>query len=150
VGLIPFLAIMSTDDLQNISPATTDSPGIVQPRRKHPCVLCQQRKVKCDRSDPCANCTKARVECISPTTLPPKRRKKRFPEAELLAKLRRYEEALKIYGADIDALNAEGGSVPVESVLSVQLKNPPSESAAQRLDAIKSLSVRRSLKHVKR
>jgi Fungal Zn(2)-Cys(6) binuclear cluster domain len=151
VGLIPFLATMSTDDLQNISPATTDSPGVVQPRRKHPCVLCQQRKVKCDRSDPCANCTKARVECISPTTLPPKRRKKRFPEAELLARLRRYEEALKIYGVDIDALNAEGGSVPVESVLSVQLKNPPPlESAAERLNAIKSLAVRRSLKHVKR
>lgn len=59
-------------------------------------MLCQQRKVKCDRTEPCANCTKARVECISPSTLPPKKRKKRFPEAELLARLRRYEDHLKV------------------------------------------------------
>jgi hypothetical protein len=37
--------------------------------------------------------------------MPPRRRKKRFPEAELLARLRRYEEHLRSYGADIDAIN---------------------------------------------
>jgi hypothetical protein len=82
--------------------------------------------------------------------LPPKRRKKRFPEAELLAKLRRYEEALRRYGADIDAINAEGGSAPLESVLSVQLKNPPLDCVAERMEAIRSFAVRRSLKHVKK
>jgi hypothetical protein len=91
-------------------PLATDLPdgSGSQSRKKHPCVLCQQRKVKCDRSDPCGNCVKACVECVSPTTLPPRRRKKRFPEAELLARLRKYEDHLRRYGADIDAINREG------------------------------------------
>lgn len=73
-------------------------------------MLCQQRKVRCDRNYPCANCRKARAECISPASLPPRKRKKRFPEAELLARLRRYEEHLKKYGADIDSINQGIGS----------------------------------------
>lgn len=36
-----------------------------------------------------------------------RRRKKRFPEAELLARIKRYEDQLRKYGADIDAINAE-------------------------------------------
>ena len=35
----------------------------------------------------------------------PRPRKKRFPEAELLARIKRYEAALKSYGADIDSIN---------------------------------------------
>jgi hypothetical protein len=70
------------------------------------CLRCQQRKVKCDREQPCSSCVKARVECKSVALLQPRRRKKRFPEAELLARLRRYEELLKSYGADIDAINS--------------------------------------------
>lgn len=66
-------------------------------KRKHPCILCQQRKVKCDRNDPCSNCARARVKCLSPNLLQPKKRKKRFPEAELLARLRRYEDVLRGY-----------------------------------------------------
>lgn len=103
-------------------PAKTLSKGTLEGTRKHPCkytqrfwmprkflstfevlifafhvgVLCQQRKVKCDRNEPCANCVKARIDCISPSTLPPKKRKKRFPEAELLARLRRYEDHLRV------------------------------------------------------
>ncbi|RFU24475.1 hypothetical protein B7463_g11863, partial [Scytalidium lignicola] len=79
---------------------------IVGPK-KHPCVLCQQRKVKCDRNEPCANCNRIGVECIPASTLPPRRRKRRFPEAELLARLQRYERHLKSYGANIDAINRE-------------------------------------------
>lgn len=75
--------------------------------RKHPCVLCQRRKVKCDRKDPCGNCNKSGVECVPASTLP-RKRKRRFAEAELLARLRRYERHLKRYGADIDAINREG------------------------------------------
>lgn len=75
--------------------------------RKHPCIFCQKRKVKCDRNYPCGNCKRASTECISPTSLPPKKRKRRFPEAELLAKIRRYEHHLKKCGADLDAINSE-------------------------------------------
>ena len=130
---------------QTISPASTESPGEPHPHRKHPCVLCQKRKVKCDRNYPCGNCTKARVECISPTTLPPKRRKKRFPEAELLARLRKYEEHLRRYGADIDAINAEG-TTPAQAELprdNYVLPDPV-------MVPYRSLAIRKALKHMKK
>ncbi|KAH9216525.1 hypothetical protein DL95DRAFT_335185 [Leptodontidium sp. 2 PMI_412] len=126
------------------------SPDVPIPnRRKHPCVLCQQRKVKCDRTEPCANCTKARVECISPSTLPPKKRKKRFPEAELLARLRRYEDHLKAYGADIDAINS-GSIIPLPVPITTKLPDDCTESADSHAPAeqhMRSLAIRRSLKH---
>jgi Fungal Zn(2)-Cys(6) binuclear cluster domain len=131
---------------------TSDRPEESQNRRKHPCILCQQRKVKCDRIDPCANCVKARVECVSPTTLPPRRRKKRFPEAELLARLRKYEDHLRSYGADIDAINAEGpnsGPQPVSTTTPIiKISTSPLESSAP--EPARSLSIRRSLKNVEK
>jgi hypothetical protein len=136
---------------------SSDRPDALQSRRKHPCVLCQQRKVKCDRNDPCANCVKARVECVSPTTLPPKRRKKRFPEAELLARLRKYEDHLRSYGADIDAINREGPNAgPQSSTTSTGAASTPTiKTPFPLLDSIsiepvRSLSIRRSLKHVEK
>lgn len=40
-----------------VSPSPTTNGSIPpQLRRKHPCVLCQQRKVKCDRNEPCQVC----------------------------------------------------------------------------------------------
>lgn len=58
------------------------------------CLLCQQRKVRCDRKFPCANCIKSRVQCV-PSTLVPRQRKRRFPERELLERLRQYEDLLQ-------------------------------------------------------
>lgn len=135
---------MSTknDDLTQ-SPTSTGSPDVPQDRRKHPCVLCQKRKVKCDRNDPCTNCTKAHVECISQSTLPPKRRKKRFAEAELLARLRRYEDHLRRYGADIDAINNE-------TSVTFAGQSPSAGPSSQGPDPLRSLSIRRSLKNVHR
>ncbi|RPA82243.1 hypothetical protein BJ508DRAFT_225075 [Ascobolus immersus RN42] len=73
-----------------------------KPPRVHSCVLCQQRKVKCDRQTPCSNCKKARVECLSSVSIRPRRRKRRFPEAELLARLRKYEDMLKELGVKLE------------------------------------------------
>lgn len=111
--------------------------------RKHPCVLCQQRKVKCDRNFPCANCSKARVECISTASLPPRKRKKRFSEAELLARLRRYEEHLKGYGADLRAIN-DGMAFTKTGVT-----EPVSEEAGTK-ERPNFLSLRRSLRDVEK
>lgn len=69
------------------------------------CALCHRRKVKCDKKDPCTYCVKNRVPCVPAASTVSKPRKRRFPEAELLARLRRYEAALKDYGADIDSIN---------------------------------------------
>lgn len=72
------------------------------PEQSHPrpksqrilaCVLCQQRKVKCDRRFPCANCVRHQVQCVPATQTRPRRR--RFPERELLDRLRKYEDLLR-------------------------------------------------------
>lgn len=69
------------------------------------CALCQRRKVKCDKQIPCSYCKRHRVQCVPATPAAPRPRKKRFAEAELLARLRRYEVALRSAGVDLDAVN---------------------------------------------
>jgi hypothetical protein len=83
---------------------------------------------------------------------PPKRRKKRFPEAELLARIRRYEAHLRHYGADLDAINREEAPPPpvgpkVEAVSSSASFKTTME---QLEDGYRSMSVRQSLKHVEK
>ncbi|KAL1799021.1 hypothetical protein ACET3X_003058 [Alternaria dauci] len=65
-----------------------------KPQRVLSCVLCAQRKVKCDRKSPCSNCIKAGAQCLSAATIP-RQRRRRFPERELLDRLRHYEDLLK-------------------------------------------------------
>lgn len=96
----------------------------------------------------CANCRKAHAECISPSTLP-RKRKRRFPEAELLARIRRYEHHLKLYGADIDAINAET-SAPSQVVSPNQNIPISPDCAAPNANFHHALSIRRSLKHVEK
>lgn len=70
--------------------------------RGHSCVLCQQRKVKCDRQKPCSNCIKARAECVASAPTVPRRRRRKFSEQDLAARLRRYEHLLKKNGVKIE------------------------------------------------
>jgi hypothetical protein len=73
---------------------TMDSPSsTTKHQRVLACVRCQQRKVKCDRKYPCSNCTKSRKQCEQPAPVL-HRRKKRFPERELLDRIRSYEDLL--------------------------------------------------------
>jgi len=118
--------------------------------KKHPCILCSQRKIKCDRNQPCANCKRSGSECLSLSTLPARKRKKRFAEAELLARLRKYEHHLRNYGADIEAINSEP-SIPPETP-NTKLSPPSSLSGSGDVKSISqtTLSVRRALRHVKR
>ncbi|KAK4451948.1 fungal-specific transcription factor domain-containing protein [Podospora aff. communis PSN243] len=62
------------------------------------CVLCQHRKIKCDRHFPCANCTKANVKCTPSTPAPA--RKRRRPNQDLQERLARCEELLKEYATE--------------------------------------------------
>ncbi|KAI0197368.1 fungal-specific transcription factor domain-containing protein [Xylaria flabelliformis] len=59
------------------------------------CVLCQNRKIKCDRHSPCSNCVKANVPCTPSTPAPP--RKRRRPNQDLQQRLARCEELLSEY-----------------------------------------------------
>ncbi|KAJ5934560.1 hypothetical protein N7466_004107 [Penicillium verhagenii] len=77
--------------------------AIARARRQQACMLCQQRKVKCDHKSPCATCVKARVPCIPAQNL--RRRKRRFPERELLDRIRRYEDLLTQHKISFDPLH---------------------------------------------
>lgn len=91
-----------------------------KPQRVLACVLCQQRKVKCDRKSPCANCVRSEVECVQ-GHLAQRPRRRRFPERALLERLRKYENLLrqndipfeplhKGSGEEIQPVNARNGS----------------------------------------
>lgn len=88
------------------SSETTPSPsatvtGDHQIQKAFTCVLCAQRKVKCDKlPGGCNNCTKARVPCIYKAPPPPRRRRKGVRDVDVTTKLRIYEDALR--GAGID------------------------------------------------
>ena len=58
---------------------------------------------------------KSHSDCIATASAHPRQRKKRFPEAILLARIRRYEEVLKSYGADIDAIRGDDGAVDLKA-----------------------------------
>ncbi|KAF7552020.1 hypothetical protein G7046_g7552 [Stylonectria norvegica] len=86
------------------------------------CVLCQHRKIKCDRHTPCANCIKANVTCTPSTPAPA--RKRRRPNQDLQERLARCEQLLKQY-AD--------GSVPsptAQQALTPSAYDPPTDQAA--------------------
>lgn len=69
------------------------------------CVLCQQRKVKCDRRFPCANCTKHQLQCVPATQA--RRRRRRFPERDLLDRLRAYEDLLRQNNVKFEPLHGD-------------------------------------------
>ncbi|KAH7052387.1 hypothetical protein B0J12DRAFT_710478 [Macrophomina phaseolina] len=75
-----------------------------KPQRVLACVLCQQRKIKCNRKFPCANCIRLRASCV-PAALNPRRRKRRFPERELLDRLRKYEDLLREHNVKFEPLH---------------------------------------------
>lgn len=85
--------IMSTGCTTPLSKHESPSASEQRPQRTLACVLCQQRKIKCDRKFPCSNCTKAHVQCV-PQSLHQRKRKRRFAERELLERLRYYETLL--------------------------------------------------------
>ncbi|KAK9773797.1 putative Fungal-specific transcription factor domain-containing protein [Seiridium cardinale] len=74
---------------------STTSSGMGKSPRVLACVLCQHRKIKCDRHSPCSNCLKAGVTCTPSTPAPA--RKRRRPNQDLQQRLARCEELLQEY-----------------------------------------------------
>jgi len=90
------------------------------------CVLCQRRKAKCDRKDPCGNCVKACERCV-PAMLNSRPRRRRFPERELLDRLRYYENLLRQNAIEFEPLHVDRLS-PSESVTAQDLPGKQSEA----------------------
>ena len=84
-------------EVERVGPNAT-----INDQKRFSCLTCRQRKIKCDRRNPCSNCTRAARQCsfIPPVRGKPKGRT--APKEGLHAKLRRYEEMLKSYGADLE------------------------------------------------
>ncbi|KAJ8071803.1 hypothetical protein OCU04_002117 [Sclerotinia nivalis] len=82
------------ESISDMSPGTSTVTSSSKPRRVLACMLCQQKKVRCDRNHPCSHCVKSRVECVPATQLP-RQRRRRFPERVLLDRLRKYEDLLR-------------------------------------------------------
>ncbi|KAK3685118.1 fungal-specific transcription factor domain-containing protein [Podospora appendiculata] len=78
--------------------SNNSNAGSNKPPRILACVLCQHRKIRCDRTFPCANCTKANVRCTPSTPAPA--RKRRRPNQDLQERLARCEELLKEYATE--------------------------------------------------
>lgn len=84
-----------------------NSVARAQPSTPRPltCVLCAQRKVKCDKLHPCNNCVKAGVECVPTIPNPSRKRKRKVDGVEdLLARCKRYETLLLSCGATKEML----------------------------------------------
>jgi hypothetical protein len=108
------------------------------------CVLCQQRKVRCDKNKPCANCVKARVECRVIPPQPPRRRKKRLQEKDLIDRLRKYESLLTENGVKFDSIGHDLKVVndreSIDEVAELEddfegLKTSPGSSATPSVDS---------------
>ncbi|KAE8384571.1 hypothetical protein BDV23DRAFT_189091 [Aspergillus alliaceus] len=115
------------------SPATAAySRSMTRPPRVLACMLCQQRKVRCDREFPCANCIRADVQCVPCTG--PRQRRRRFPERELLERLRRYESLLRENNIKFEPLHASAAEKTHQSEdgeVSTTIKDThPARSAA--------------------
>ncbi|KAI8957119.1 hypothetical protein F5Y11DRAFT_352891 [Daldinia sp. FL1419] len=98
---------MSTDHQQQSSAGPASKPP-----RVLSCVLCQQRKVKCDKIFPCANCVRARAQCV-PATLAQPRRRRRFPKRELVDRLHHYENLLRENNIPFESLYGEDSKTSV-------------------------------------
>lgn len=101
--------------------------------KSYSCLTCRQRKVKCDRRNPCSNCIKAQIQCsfVAPTR---GKRKRTKPHKEgLHAKLQRYEELLKSYGAAVEqdeeasnGFESDGASL-ADVAISVDIEPPSND-----------------------
>lgn len=100
---------MSTTD-STTETTRKSSQSRSKPQRALACVICQQRKVKCDRQFPCANCVKSRAQCVPATQVA--RRRRRFPERELLERLRHYEGLLRHHNIKFEPMHVDAKGTP--------------------------------------
>ncbi|KAK4120294.1 hypothetical protein N657DRAFT_658608 [Parathielavia appendiculata] len=108
--------------------ATPNSEGGgTTPKRVLACQLCQQRKVKCDRKFPCSNCVRSNARCV-PATLVPRQRRRRFPERELLARIRHYEALLQEHHIPFEPLHPPAPGNPESSNQSQSGHSPNTRS----------------------
>ena len=93
--------------MSSLTPSPSSQSQPPKPQRVLACMRCQQRKVKCDRRFPCQHCTASRVQCVPATLTPRGQRRRRFPERELLERLRKYEDLLRQNNINFEPLHKD-------------------------------------------
>ncbi|PVH69422.1 hypothetical protein DL98DRAFT_473771 [Cadophora sp. DSE1049] len=91
---------------------------LIQKRLDRSCMLCHQRKIRCDKKSPCGNCTRADVMCCFPKTEQQVRRPHKITIADVPLRLARLEKTVNV-------LTAEDFSTPLP------LEESSSESPAE-------------------
>jgi len=107
-----------------------------KPQRILACVLCQQRKVKCDRKFPCNHCIKAKVQCVPAQQMP--RRRKRPTEQELTERLRQYEELLRKNNIAVESAD----DMDTEDPTADRGSEPESSTSQRYLDSVVNVEVK--------
>ncbi|KAI9041833.1 uncharacterized protein KD926_006378 [Aspergillus affinis] len=108
--------------------------------RGHSCILCQQRKVRCDQQKPCTNCIRAQAECKVAPPKPVKRRKKKLRRRELIERVRQYEALLTKHGVEFESVTgnedepASSDTEPDVAGVTVSEGEGPRECVCQRRD----------------
>lgn len=81
------------DDIQTpASPTASSSVGNKKIERS--CLLCHQRKIRCNKRSPCSNCARANVLCCYPGAERPGRRPPKHTIAEVVARVTRLERTI--------------------------------------------------------
>lgn len=75
------------------------------------CALCRRRKIKCDHKFPCANCARAGAQCTPANPFVAHQRRPRFPDRELIERLRLYEDLLRQHSVGFEPWVTSGPSV---------------------------------------
>jgi hypothetical protein len=155
---IPFLIMETSPQPPGGTVASAPASVLSQPHlqqkitRGHSCILCQQRKVKCDRQKPCSNCIRAHAECIPSQPSAPRRRRRKLSELDVAARLRKYEHLLRVNGIKIEddgvaaASGGSGGEDAEESTSSRQEK-PSGQTASSSTESQPLQSTMRPHEH---
>lgn len=114
---------MTMADAARTNDVTTPGPAPQHPRS---CVVCRQRKVKCDRQQPCSNCTRSACVCVYPTGRgrAPKRAR-RVADAQLVDKLARLESIVQHLAAENGPGLVKGSSQPQSTDAPEQSRSTP-------------------------
>ena len=95
------------------------------------CLICRQRKVKCDKQVRCSNCIKSKVECVYGIPARPRRRvgngksNDAISKEELLRRLKQYQTLCDQHGLKLDQSDSISDENPISNSA---FSHPPTTS----------------------
>ncbi|KAK6535671.1 hypothetical protein TWF694_002124 [Orbilia ellipsospora] len=132
-SLVPEASVSPTDRASPDDASTSAATPSKQPAFN--CLVCKNRKVKCDRQVPCSTCVKLGVDCQYVEPGPRKKRKSSSKHENILQRLNKYEELLKHVESNMKLLDGvEGSRAASTSEDTTSEKSPERSSKKVKLD----------------